>query len=63
MAVFGNRNETAALYMLAAKYGVQALSINTVSDNLTTGEALSAEDRQNSFSEMMTVALETAIKL
>lgn len=61
--VLGTEMETAALYMLAAKYGVQALSINTVSDNLTTGEALSAEDRQNSFSEMMTVALETAIKL
>ncbi|WP_203652011.1 purine-nucleoside phosphorylase [Secundilactobacillus yichangensis] len=61
--VLGTEMETAALYMLAAKYGVQALSINTVSDNLTTGEALSAEDRQSSFSEMMTVALETAIKL
>lgn len=61
--VLGTEMETAALYMLAAKYGVQALSINTVSDNITTGEALSAEDRQSSFSEMMTVALETAIKL
>lgn len=61
--VLGTEMETAALYMLAAKFGVQALSINTVSDNLTTGEALSAADRQSSFSEMMTVALETAIKL
>lgn len=61
--VLGTEMETAALYMLAAKYGVQALSINTVSDNLTTGEALSAADRQSSFSDMMTVALETAIKL
>ncbi|GAW98079.1 purine-nucleoside phosphorylase [Secundilactobacillus mixtipabuli] len=61
--VLGTEMETAALYMLAAKYGVQALSINTVSDNLTTGEALSAQERQSSFSEMMTVALETAIKL
>lgn len=61
--VLGTEMETAALYMLAAKYGVQALSINTVSDNLTTGEALSAAERQSSFSEMMTVALETAIKL
>lgn len=61
--VLGTEMETAALYMLAAKFGVQALSINTVSDNLTTGEALSAADRQSSFGEMMTVALETAIKL
>ncbi|MTV83259.1 purine-nucleoside phosphorylase [Secundilactobacillus folii] len=61
--VLGTEMETAALYMLAAKYGVQALSINTVSDNLTTGEALSAEERQSSFAEMMTVALETAVKL
>lgn len=61
--VLGTEMETAALYMLAAKYGVQALSINTVSDNLTTGEALSAQERQSSFADMMTVALETAIKL
>ncbi|KRK47929.1 purine-nucleoside phosphorylase [Secundilactobacillus kimchicus] len=58
----GTEMETAALYMLAAKYGVSALSINTVSDNLTTGEALSAQDRQSSFADMATVALETAIK-
>ncbi|ANZ60050.1 purine-nucleoside phosphorylase [Secundilactobacillus paracollinoides] len=60
--ILGTEMETAALYMLAAKYHVQALSINTVSDNLTTGEALSAEDRETSFEEMAKISLETAIK-
>ena len=44
----------------AAACHKKALSILTVSDHLYTGEALSAEDRQESFHEMMEVALETA---
>ena len=36
-------------------------SICTISDSLITGEALSSEERQNSFREMMEVALECAI--
>ncbi|MCX6757633.1 MAG: purine-nucleoside phosphorylase [Candidatus Nomurabacteria bacterium] len=49
--------ETAELYTLAAQKKVHALSILTVSDNLVTGEKLSAEDRQSSLREMMTIAL------
>jgi len=52
--------ETAGLYWTAAASHKRALSILTVSDHLFTGEALSAEDRQESFHEMMEVALETA---
>lgn len=52
--------ETAGLYWTAAGCHKKALSILTISDHLFTGEALSAEDRQDSFRDMMEVALETA---
>ena len=51
--------ETAALYYLAAKFNVQALSLLTVSDHILTGEATSAEERQTTFHDMIEVALET----
>ena len=52
--------ETAALYTLAAKYGVSALTILTVSDSLVTGELTSAEERQKTFTQMIEIALESA---
>lgn len=52
--------ETAALYTLAAKYGVNALAILTVSDSLVTHELTSSEERQKTFMNMVEVALETA---
>lgn len=52
--------ETAALYTLGAKFGVDALSILTVSDNLVTGEHASSEEREKSFDQMMKLALELA---
>lgn len=52
--------EAAELYTLAARYGVRALAVLTISDHLLTGEALSAADRQSSFSDMVEVALEAA---
>ena len=51
--------ETAALYTLAAKHGVEALSILTVSDDLVRNEHVSSEDRQKTFTQMMELALET----
>lgn len=54
--------ETAGLYYTAMKCHKKALSILTISDHIFTGEGLSAEDRQNSFTEMMEIALETAWK-
>lgn len=52
--------ETAALYTLAAKFGVKALSILTVSDSIVTGEETSAKERQETFTKMIEVALELA---
>ncbi len=52
--------EAAALYMNAARAGKNALCILTISDHVFTGEALSAEDRQNTFRDMMEIALEIA---
>jgi purine-nucleoside phosphorylase len=52
--------EAAALYMNAARAGKNALCILTISDHVFTGEALSAEDRQNTFRDMMEIALELA---
>lgn len=50
--------ETAGLYSLAAKHGVNALTIVTVSDSLVTGEATTAAERQTTFTQMMKIALE-----
>ncbi|NLJ95814.1 MAG: purine-nucleoside phosphorylase [Clostridiales bacterium] len=52
--------EAAALYMNAARAGKKALGIFTISDHVFTGEALSSEDRQNTFRDMMEIALEVA---
>ncbi|MED4955950.1 purine-nucleoside phosphorylase [Paenibacillus macerans] len=61
--VLGVEMETTALYTLAAKYGVNALTILTVSDHLLTGEETNAEERQTTFKQMMEVALDTAVTL
>ena len=53
--------ETAALYTLAARHRARALTILTVSDHLRTGERTSAEDRQQTFAEMVEVALAAAV--
>jgi len=63
MGVMAVEMEAAALYMNAARYGKNALAVCTVSDHIVTGEATTAEERQNSFTQMMTLALETAVKL
>lgn len=63
MGVLAVEMETAALYMTAAYLGRRALALCSISDHLITGEALSAEDRQNTFSTMIEIALETAAAL
>lgn len=55
--------EAAALYMNAARAGKNALAILTISDNIITGEATTADERQMAFTDMMEIALETAIKI
>ena len=52
--------EAAALYLNAARLGKNALTICTISDNPFTGEELDAEARQNTFTQMMEIALEIA---
>lgn len=52
--------ESFALYCNAARAGVNALSIFTVSDSIVNKEEMSAEDRQTCFTNMMKVALEVA---
>lgn len=54
--------ESAALYLTAMNLNKRALAMFTISDHIFTGEALNAEDRQNSFHEMMEVALKTAVR-
>lgn len=50
--------ETNQLYTLAARHGVEALTLLTVSDSLVTREELSSADRESSFHDMVELALE-----
>ena len=59
--VLGIEMEAAALYTLAAKFDRKALAILTVSDHLVTKEETTAQERQSTFSDMITIALDTAI--
>ncbi len=63
MGVLAVEMEAAALYMNAAYSKKNALTICTISDNIMTGEALDADARQSSFTDMMEIALETAVRL
>lgn len=63
MGVLCIEMETAALYMNAARAGKHALGIFTISDHILKKEALSAEERQTSFTQMMEIALRTAVAL
>ncbi len=60
MGVLAVEMEAAALYMNAARAGVNALCILTVSDSLVSKQLVSAEERQNTFTQMMEIALELA---
>lgn len=53
--------EAAVLYTLAARFGVKALCLLTVSDSLVSKEETTSEEREKSFTQMMELALETAI--
>jgi purine-nucleoside phosphorylase len=53
--------ESAALYTLAARFRARALTVLTVSDHILTGEHTSAEDRQETFAQMVEIALDTAV--
>ncbi|WFE26166.1 purine-nucleoside phosphorylase [Solwaraspora sp. WMMD791] len=53
--------ESAALYTIAARFRARALTILTVSDHIRTGDKTSAEDREQTFSEMVRIALDTVV--
>ena len=63
MGVMALEMEAAALYMNAARYGKRALCICTISDHILTGEETTSEERQNSFTTMMKVALDVAVAM
>ncbi len=52
--------EASALYTLAAKYGRRALAICTVSDHLITGEETTSQEREQTFGDMIEIALTAA---
>ena len=60
MGVLGIEMESAALYLNATYANKKALGIFTVSDHILRDEATTAEERQNSFTQMMEIALEIA---
>ncbi len=49
--------ECNALYTLAARHGRRALTICTVSDHIVTGEETTAQERQETFGDMVDIAL------
>ncbi|MGM0481491.1 MAG: purine-nucleoside phosphorylase [Pseudomonadota bacterium] len=61
MHILAIEMEAAGLYAVASRYRAQALAILTVSDDLVTQQHLSAEQRERSFEQMITLALDTAI--
>ncbi|MEV4134403.1 purine-nucleoside phosphorylase [Dactylosporangium sp. NPDC049742] len=54
--------ESAALYTIAARFQAKALTLLTVSDHIKTGERTSAQEREQTFSQMVEIALEAIVK-
>jgi purine-nucleoside phosphorylase len=61
MGILAVEMEAAGLYGVAAEEGVAALAICTVSDHVVTHEETSSDERQTAFTQMMEIALETAV--
>ncbi|HJS21025.1 MAG TPA: purine-nucleoside phosphorylase [Steroidobacteraceae bacterium] len=57
--ILGVEMEAAGIYTVAVELGAEALAICTVSDDITTGAALTIPERQSTFDEMIQIALET----
>jgi purine-nucleoside phosphorylase len=53
--------ESAALYTIAARFGARALTLLTVSDHIKTGERTTAQEREQTFGQMVEIALQTII--
>ncbi|MEA3502367.1 MAG: purine-nucleoside phosphorylase [Actinomycetota bacterium] len=63
MGLLAVEMEAAGLYAVAAEHGVRAAAILTVSDMMGSEEEMPAEDRQTSLDEMITIALEAAVRI
>ena len=63
MGVMAVEMEAAGLYMNAARAGKRALGLFTISDHIYRAEELTSEQRQNSFVQMITIALDTAVNM
>ena len=63
LGVLAVEMETAGLYLTAAQTGKRALALCSISDNIITGEEMTPDDRVTSFSDMVVVALETAVAM
>ena len=61
--ILGVEMEAAGIYGVAAEYGAKALAICTVSDHIKSGEQTTAEERQNTFNDMMKIALDSVLLL
>ncbi|MEV0718107.1 purine-nucleoside phosphorylase [Asanoa sp. NPDC050611] len=53
--------ESAALYTIAARYRARALTLLTVSDHIKRGEQTTSQEREQTFGQMVEIALDTAI--
>ena len=62
MGIMAVEMEAAALYMNAAYNDVNAIAFMTISDHFVTGEKATARERETSFTDMMKLALEAAIR-
>ncbi len=58
MGVLAVEMESAGLYGVAAERGARALTVLTVSDHVRTGEWVSSEEREQSFDDMVRIALD-----
>ncbi|APX92294.1 purine-nucleoside phosphorylase [Halomonas sp. 1513] len=60
--IVGVEMEAAGLYGVAAEFGARAATVCTVSDHIVRGDSLSSSERQNTFDEMMEIALEAVLR-
>lgn len=60
-SILGVEMEAAGIYTVATELGAEALAICTVSDDIVSGAALTAAERQSTFDEMIQLALDTAL--
>lgn len=63
LGVLAIEMEAASLYYNAARAGKKALAICTISDHVLTGEETTSEERQETFTQMMELALEVAVRV